>query len=63
MTETLEERVRRDLAMTRGRMPLIMVVEDEVERGRAAAARAGQRWARLLTIVTRGEFEMRSKGG
>jgi hypothetical protein len=56
---TIEERVRQDLAMTRGRMPITIVVDDAAEAARAQAARAGHRWARLLGILTRAEFAAR----
>jgi hypothetical protein len=54
---TLETRLREDLAMTGGTMPLAIIVADEAERTQARRIIAGRKGARLLTLVTAAESE------
>jgi hypothetical protein len=59
MAEALAERLVLDLRLTGGTMRLIVVVADDAERAEAMRILAGKRHARLLTIETRAENDVR----
>lgn len=54
---TLEERLAHAAALSGGRMPVAVVVENEAERKDALAILKGKRDAKKITIKTRAESD------